>query len=74
MKLSLRLTALMFVVLTIATSSIGFFAIAKYRSTEIGRIDQSLQAKITVLDHTQQDPLSVMQYLAQVSVLPVTAA
>ena len=37
MKLSLRLTALMFVVLTIATSSIGFFAIAKYRSTEIGR-------------------------------------
>jgi len=74
MKLLFRLTAFVFLVLTAATSTVGYFAINKYQSSQVATIDTSLETKIAALTSSNQDPLSVMQYLAQVSAIPVSAA
>jgi len=65
---------LIFLILTISTAIIGLFAIDRYRSSEITRIDKSLQEKVHTLINTKQDPLSVAEYLAQISAIPLTAA
>jgi signal transduction histidine kinase len=72
MKLVIRVTALIFLLLTLSTSAIGYFAIAKYQSSQINQVDDSLNTKINALVDTKEDPLSVAQYLAQVSAIPVT--
>ena len=72
MKLVIRVTALIFLFLTISSSAIGYFAITKYKSSQINQVDDSLNSKIKALSSTKEDPLSVAQYLAQVSAIPVT--
>lgn len=72
MKLVIRVTALIFLLLTISTSAIGYFAISKYKSSQINQVDDSLNSKIKALVSTKEDPLTVAQYLAQVSAIPVT--
>ena len=73
MKLFVRLTAFVFLVLTVATSTVGYFAIHKYQSAQLATIDASLETKVAALTDSNQDPLSVVQYLAQVSAIPVSA-
>jgi two-component system OmpR family sensor kinase len=51
---------------------IGYFAIAKYQTSQINRLDDSLDANIKELVATKEDPLKVAQYLAQVSSIPLT--
>ncbi len=72
MKLVVRVTALIFLFLTVSTSAIGYFAISKYKSSQINQVDDSLNSKIRALVSTKEDPLTVAQYLAQVSAIPVT--
>lgn len=72
MKLVIRVTALIFLFLTVSTSAIGYFAISKYKSSQINQVDGSLNSKIKALVSTKEDPLTVAQYLAQVSAIPVT--
>ena len=72
MKLVLRVTAAIFIFLTISTSAVGFFAITKYESSQLNVIDDSLNTKVAALIKTKEDPLTVAQYLAQVSAIPVT--
>ena len=68
----IRVTALIFLFLTVSTSAIGYFAISKYKSSQINQVDGSLNSKIKALVSTKEDPLTVAQYLAQVSAIPVT--
>ena len=72
MKLVVRVTVLIFLFLTVSTSAIGYFAISKYKSSQINQVDGSLNSKIKALVSTKEDPLTVAQYLAQVSAIPVT--
>ena len=72
MKLVLRVTVAIFLFLTISSAAIGYFAIAKYQSSQINLIDESLNSKVTALKASNEDPLTVAQYLAQVSGIPVT--
>ena len=72
MKLVLRVTVSIFLFLTISSSAIGYFAITKYQSSQINLVDQSLDSKIRALVATKEDPLTVAQYLAQTSSIPVT--
>ncbi len=72
MKLVLRVTVAIFLFLTISSAAIGYFAIDKYQSSQISLIDDSLDSKITALKASKEDPLTVAQYLAQVSAIPVT--
>ena len=72
MKLVIRVTALIFLLLTISSTAIGYFAISKYKSSQINQVDDSLNSKIRALVSTKEDPLTVAQYLAQVSAIPVT--
>jgi signal transduction histidine kinase len=71
-KLVVRVTVLIFLFLTVSTSAIGYFAISKYKSSQINQVDGSLNSKIKALVSTKEDPLTVAQYLAQVSAIPVT--
>ena len=73
MKLLYRLIALLFVLLTLSTSAIGYFALGRYHSSQIARIDQSLKSKVDALHDSTQDPLANIQYLAEVSAIPLTA-
>lgn len=72
MKLVLRVTVAIFLCLTISSSAIGYFAITKYHSSQLNQIDDSLNSKIRALAATKEDPLTVAEYLAQVSAIPVT--
>jgi signal transduction histidine kinase len=73
MKLVWRVTASLFIFLTLSSSAIGYFAITKYQSSQLNVIDDSLNSKVSALVKTKEDPLTVAQYLAQVSAIPVTA-
>jgi signal transduction histidine kinase len=72
MKLVLRVTVAIFLFLTISSAAIGYFAIAKYQSSQINLIDDSLNSKVKALKASKEDSLTVAQYLAQVSSIPVT--
>ena len=72
MKLVLRVTVAIFLFLTISSTAIGYFAITKYNSSQINLIDNSLNSKVKALKASKEDPLTVAQYLAQVSEIPVT--
>lgn len=72
MKLVLRVTVAIFLFLTISSAAIGYFAIEKYQSSQINLIDDSLDSKVSALKASKEDPLTVAQYLAQVSSIPVT--
>ncbi len=72
MKLVFRVTIAIFLFLTISSTAIGYFAITKYQSSQINLVDESLNSKIRALVATQEDPLTVAQYLAQTSSIPVT--
>ena len=72
MKLVVRATVWIFLFLTISSSAIGYFAISKYQSSQINIIGDSLNGKIKALSSTSEDPLTVSQYLAQISDIPLT--
>ena len=72
MKLVFRVTLAIFLFLTISSTAIGYFAITKYQSSLINLVDHSLDSKIRALVATKEDPLTVAQYLAQTSSIPVT--
>lgn len=72
MKLLLRVTVYIFLFITASSAAIGYFAITKYQSSQINLVDDSLESKIKALDTTKEDPLTVAQYLAQVSSIPVS--
>ena len=72
MRLVLRVTLWIFFFLTVASSAIGYFAIDRYHSSLIQTIDDSLNSKVKALSASKEDPLTVAQYLAQVSAIPVT--
>ena len=72
MKLVARVTLAIFLLLTISSAAIGYFAISKYQSSQINLVDDSLNSKIKALESTKEDPLTVAQYLAQVSAIPVS--
>lgn len=72
MRLVLRVTAAIFIFITISSTAIGYFAISKYHSSQIHLVDASLNSKIKALKATKEDPLTVATYLAQVSAIPVT--
>lgn len=72
MKLVLRVTIWIFLFLTISSSAIGYFAITKYHSSQLNIVDDSLNSKVKELTSTSEDPLTVAQYLAQVSAIPVS--
>ena len=72
MRLVLRVTLWIFFFLTVASSAIGYFAINRYHSSLIQTIDDSLNSKVKALSSSKEDPLTVAQYLAQVSAIPVT--
>ncbi len=72
MKLVFRVTLAIFLFLTISSTAIGYFAITKYQSSQINLVDESLNSKIRALVATKEDPLTVAQYLAQTSSIPVT--
>jgi two-component system OmpR family sensor kinase len=72
MKLVVRATVWIFLFLTISSSAIGYFAISKYQSSQINIIGDSLNGKIKALTSTSEDPLTVSQYLAQISDIPLT--
>jgi two-component system OmpR family sensor kinase len=72
MRLVLRVTLAIFLFVTISSAMIGYFAIAKYQTSQINRLDDSLDANIKELVATKEDPLKVAQYLAQVSSIPLT--
>jgi len=72
MRLVLRVTAAIFLLLTISSAAIGYFAITKYQSSQINLVDDSLNSKVKALVATKEDPLTVAQYLAQVSEIPIT--
>ena len=72
MKLVIRATVWIFLFLTISSSAIGYFAISKYQSSQINIIGDSLNGKIKALASTSEDPLTVAQYLAQISDIPLT--
>src|ERR1700693_1031039 len=72
MKLVLRVTVAIFLFLTISSAAIGYFAITKYQSSQINLIDDSLNSTVKALETSKEDPLTVAQYLAQVSSIPVT--
>ena len=74
MKLLIRLNLFLIVVLTASSSAIGYFAIERYQADQISRLDQSLASKVAALSARGQDPLTTVQYLAQVSAIPLTAA
>jgi signal transduction histidine kinase len=72
MKLVLRVTIAISLFLTISSTAIGYFAISKYQSSQVNQVDDSLNSKVKALVNTKEDPLTVAQYLAQVSAIPVT--
>ena len=72
MRLVLRVTVAIFLFVTVSSALIGYFAIAKYQTSQINRVDDSLDSNIKELDSTKEDPLKVAQYLAQVSSIPLT--
>lgn len=72
MKLVFRVTIAIFLFLTISSTAIGYFAITKYQSSQIDLVDESLNSKVKALVATREDPLTVAQYLAQTSSIPVT--
>lgn len=72
MRLVIRVTVYIFIFLSISSTAIGYFAISKYHSSQINIVDDSLNSKIKALVSTSEDPLTVAQYLAQVSEIPVT--
>ena len=72
MRLVLRVTLAIFLFITASSIAIGYFAISKYQSSQINLVDASLNSKITAVKATKEDPLTVSQYLAQVSSIPVT--
>jgi signal transduction histidine kinase len=72
MKLVARVTLAIFLLLTFASAAIGYFAISKYQTSQINLVDDSLDSKIKALVATKEDPLTVAQYLAQVSAIPVS--
>ena len=72
MKLVVRVTATIFILLTVASASIGYFAIAKYKSSGYDQIDASLNSKVKAVRTSSEDSLTVSEYLAQVSAIPVT--
>ena len=74
MKLLIRLNLFLIVLLTASSSAIGYFAIERYQADQISRLDQSLASKVQALSVRGQDPLTTVQYLAQVSAIPLTAA
>ena len=74
MKLVARVTVTLFILITLSSAAIGYFAISRYEGSQINLIDQSLNSKVKSLKVTKEDPLTVAQYLAQVSAIPVTVA
>ena len=72
MRLVFRVTLAIFLFITASSIAIGYFAISKYQSSQIDLVDASLYSKIVALRATKEDPLTVAQYLAQVSSIPVT--
>ncbi len=72
MRLVLRVTVAIFLFITASSIAIGYFAISKYHSSQINLVDASLNSKIKALKATKEDPLTVAQYLAQVSSIPMT--
>lgn len=72
MKLVIRATVWIFLFLTLSSSAIGYFAISKYHSSQVSIVNSSLDSKMRELASTKEDPLTVAQYLAQVSAIPVT--
>ena len=72
MKLVARVTLAIFVFLTFSSAAIGYFAISKYQTSQVNLVDDSLDSKIKALVSTKEDPLTVAQYLAQVSAIPVS--
>jgi two-component system OmpR family sensor kinase len=72
MKLVLRVSMAIFLFITVSSIAIGYFAISKYHSSQINLVDASLDSKVKALKATKEDPLTVAQYLAQVSSIPVT--
>ena len=72
MKLVVRVTLAIFLLLTLSSAAIGYFAISKYQTSQINLVDDSLDSKIKALMSTKEDPLTVAQYLAQVSAIPVS--
>ncbi len=74
MKLLIRLNLFLIILLTASSSAIGYFAIERYQADQISRLDQSLASKVQALSVRGQDPLTTVQYLAQVSAIPLTAA
>lgn len=72
MRLVFRVTLAIFLFITASSIAIGYFAISKYQSSQIDLVDASLHSKIVALRATKEDPLTVAQYLAQVSSIPVT--
>jgi len=74
MKLVARVTVTLFVLITLSSAAIGYFAISRYEASQINQIDQSLNSKVKSLKSSKEDPLTVAQYLAQVSAIPVTVA
>jgi len=72
MKLVFRVTIAIFLFLTISSTAIGYFAITKYQSSQIDLVDESLNSMVKALVATKEDPLTVAQYLAQTSSIPVT--
>ena len=72
MKLVARVTLAIFLLLTLSSAAIGYFAISKYQTSQVNLVDDSLDSKIKALVSTKEDPLTVAQYLAQVSAIPVS--
>ncbi len=72
MKLIIRVTIYIFLFLTVSSAAIGYFAITKYQSSQMNLVDDSLDSKVKALQATKEDPLTVAQYLAQVSSIPVS--
>ena len=73
MKLVRRLTFIVFIVTTLVSALIGGFAISQYQSNQISRLDSSLNDQILKLHSSKEDPLSVVQYLAQTSAIQFSA-
>ncbi|MEI6217073.1 MAG: ATP-binding protein [Actinomycetes bacterium] len=73
MKLVRRLTFIVFIVTTLVSAAIGGFAISQYQSNQIARLDSSLNDQILKLRSSTEDPLSVVQYLAQTSAIQFSA-
>ena len=72
MRLVVRVTVVIFLFITASSIAIGYFAISKYHSSQINLVDASLNSKVVAVKATKEDPLTVAQYFAQVSAIPVT--